>query len=160
MHAQINPCRCMCAYARVHPHKHLKVNLLFLHLHCVPWRFCLSCKIKYIVWKKKRKRKNVEHAGKEGINRIFVNFLDQCFVYFLITSSFFATRKFSSKNPLHWYLKPMHCIYRGFYQKCTHWNFEILCFKGIRWRANFSSQMINVCTSWWTCYAFLGTEKC
>ena len=134
--------RSMRVDARTHAHEQLDV-----YLHCehspaalCSMKICISCKIRNIVYKKRiKKTKRKEYTGKEDIDEIYINFLHLCFVYLLITFSFFITWKFSSKSPLHWYLNQIDCIYRGFYQKCTHWNYEILCFKGIRWRAKFWS---------------------
>ena len=97
--------RCMRADARVHPHKHLEVNLRFeVSPFEVRVALCLSCKLKNIVRKKRKKEKNQNTRSKKDIDKIFIKFLDRCFVYFLITSSFFITSQFSTKNPLHSYL--------------------------------------------------------
>ena len=154
----------MLVYAHKHSRMHtnswtLTCHVNFLHLWVHSMKSSAYLQERNIIWQKKDKENYQNRRGNEDIDRL-INFLHQCFVYFLTTSSFFMTWKFSSKNPQHSCLIQIDCNHRGFDLKCTHWNYDNFCFKGIGRRVHFSSQMINVCTSWWTCYAFLGTEKC
>ena len=100
--AQIHAHACEDKPAQIHAHAHKQLDV---YLRCDLSQFAEDLAVlvrkKISFEKKKNKEKNRNTRSKPDIDQIFIHFLHQCFVYFLITSSFFATRKFSSKNPLH-----------------------------------------------------------